>query len=321
MIDSAINDYRAKEVRQALEPSSRSPIAPKVLLPRLAHFPKPPGHDPLMLVSGSAAFATSPSRRRVRPRRRPHPDHDDPGSPVTVIANPSRVLHDQEQPGPRRSTVTGLPHRATLSTPTKAKPDLAAALHRRTRPRSVRDVLRTPQPSRPHDRLSATAATWLTTTHATDKAPSAEVKKAATKAGFTRTTLARRTSALGVHRDRRGFPALVLVTPVIEAQSCHPGGTIRARRPVARLLGRTLTADTPPGPWSKYPSCTYTRMAPLTPHGSKQLHKVIARPADQCVFPGTNHSSTGHPRLADTATPPSSNRRPMTRSRRPGTRR
>lgn len=56
LIDSTINDYRAKEVREALEPLVAVADRTKVLLLGLAHFTKATGSDPLMLVSGSAAF-------------------------------------------------------------------------------------------------------------------------------------------------------------------------------------------------------------------------------------------------------------------------
>lgn len=56
LIDSSINDYRAREVREALEPLVALADRTRVLLLGLAHFTKGSGSDPLMLVSGSAAF-------------------------------------------------------------------------------------------------------------------------------------------------------------------------------------------------------------------------------------------------------------------------
>lgn len=55
-IDSDINDYRAREVREALEPLVAVADRTQALLLGLAHFTKSSGSDPLMLVSGSAAF-------------------------------------------------------------------------------------------------------------------------------------------------------------------------------------------------------------------------------------------------------------------------
>lgn len=56
MIDHAINDYRAKEVRQALEPIVGMADRTRSLLLGLAHFTKAQGNDPLTLISGSGAF-------------------------------------------------------------------------------------------------------------------------------------------------------------------------------------------------------------------------------------------------------------------------
>lgn len=56
LLDSTINDYRAREVRQALEPLVAVADRTRVLLFGLAHFTKASGSDPLMLLSGSAAF-------------------------------------------------------------------------------------------------------------------------------------------------------------------------------------------------------------------------------------------------------------------------
>lgn len=56
LLDSGINDYRAREVRDALEPLL--PIADRTgcALFGLAHFTKAGGADPLLLIAGSGAF-------------------------------------------------------------------------------------------------------------------------------------------------------------------------------------------------------------------------------------------------------------------------
>lgn len=56
MVDERVNDYRAREVRAALEPLIRVADRTRVLMLGIAHFTKATGTDPLMLVSGSAAF-------------------------------------------------------------------------------------------------------------------------------------------------------------------------------------------------------------------------------------------------------------------------
>lgn len=76
-------------------------------------------------------------------------------------------------------------------------------------PRSVREVLRNAATSSdPHEQTERqTAVKWLTDyLTATDKAASAEVKKAATKAGFSERTLARARVQLQVHVTDEGFP-------------------------------------------------------------------------------------------------------------------
>jgi AAA domain len=56
LLDHEINDYRAREVRQALEPVVAVADRTRCLFLGLAHFNKATGNDPLMLVSGSGAF-------------------------------------------------------------------------------------------------------------------------------------------------------------------------------------------------------------------------------------------------------------------------
>lgn len=56
MIDHGINDYRAREVRQALEPLVNVADRTGALMLGLAHFNKSTGSDPLTLISGSGAF-------------------------------------------------------------------------------------------------------------------------------------------------------------------------------------------------------------------------------------------------------------------------
>jgi hypothetical protein len=56
LIDAQINDYRAREVREALEPLVAVADRTGALLLGLAHFTKASGNDPLMLISGSGAF-------------------------------------------------------------------------------------------------------------------------------------------------------------------------------------------------------------------------------------------------------------------------
>jgi len=56
LIDGGVNDYRAREVRGALEPLVAMADRTECLLFGLAHFVKAAGVDPLTLVAGSGAF-------------------------------------------------------------------------------------------------------------------------------------------------------------------------------------------------------------------------------------------------------------------------
>ncbi len=56
LLDGAINDYRAREVRAALEPLVAVADGARVTLLGIAHFTKATGSDPLLLISGSGAF-------------------------------------------------------------------------------------------------------------------------------------------------------------------------------------------------------------------------------------------------------------------------
>jgi hypothetical protein len=56
IIDQGLNDYRAREVREALEPIVAVADRTRATIVGLAHFTKASGSDPLMLISGSGAF-------------------------------------------------------------------------------------------------------------------------------------------------------------------------------------------------------------------------------------------------------------------------
>lgn len=56
LIDHTVNDYRATEVRRALEPLVVVADRTRATFLGLAHFTKASGADPLMLISGSGAF-------------------------------------------------------------------------------------------------------------------------------------------------------------------------------------------------------------------------------------------------------------------------
>lgn len=231
LIDSSINDYRAKEVRQALEPLVAVADRTKVLLLGLAHFTKAAGNDPLMLVSGSAAFGQL-VRAAVAFAR--DEDHDDPDHPdranQPVIAEPQFVCSTIKNNLGRED----LPSLAYRIQPHPIDTDEGQAWVSRLHftghraPRSVRDVLRNSAGSTdPHEQTERqTAAKWLTDyLTATDKAPSAQVKKAATQAGFTERTLARARVQLRVHVTDEGFPRTSYWSlPVTDLGPATPAG-------------------------------------------------------------------------------------------------
>lgn len=238
LIDSAINDYRAREVRQALEPLVAVADRTKVLLLGLAHFTKAAGNDPLMLVSGSAAFGqlVRAAVAFARDDDNDNPDHpDDPHHPdradQPVIAEPQFVCSTIKNNLGRED----LPSLAYRIQPHPIDTDegqtWVSRLHftGHRAPRSVRDVLRNAAGSTdPHEQTERqTAARWLTDyLTATDKAPSAQVKKAATKAGFTERTLARARVQLRVHVTDEGFPRTSYWSlPVTSPGRANPDGT------------------------------------------------------------------------------------------------
>jgi hypothetical protein len=223
LIDSSINDYRAREVREALEPLVAVADRTKVVLLGLAHFTKAAGNDPLMLVSGSAAFGQLV--RAAVAFARDDEDQADEGEEAQRPVEQRFVCSTIKNNLGRED----LPSLAYRIEPHPIETSEGEAWVSRlqftgeTAARSVRDLLRGGgAPVDPEEQTERqTAAKWLRDyLTATDKAPSAEVKKAAVKAGFSERTLARARALLRVDVSDSGYPrtsywSLPAINPVV----------------------------------------------------------------------------------------------------------
>ena len=195
MVDAGVNDYRAREVRDALEPLL--PIADRTgcALFGLAHFTKAAGSDPLLLISGSGAFG-----QLVRAGIGYARDEDPPGSYVlsTIKSNLGREDLDS------------LAYRIEpTEVPTDDGPAWVSRLvFEGTAARSVRDLLRDTNVS-DDDRTTRDEAAEFVRNFLTDsggEAPARDVLKAAHAAGFAeRTVQDARKRTPGLSTRRRGF--------------------------------------------------------------------------------------------------------------------
>lgn len=196
LIDAGVNDYRARELRAALEPLVAMADATGCLIHALAHFTKATGSDPLMLISGSGAFG-----QLIRAGigfARDDSTEDDTGA--VVLSTIKNNLGREDLPSLTCSiepvqveTPTGLAHvsRFVLGGPSD---------------RSVRDILRGPDDGDERTERDE-AADWLTK-YLTDQggeAPAKDVIKAARADGIAERTLKRARQRAGITSERRGF--------------------------------------------------------------------------------------------------------------------
>lgn len=196
LIDATINDYRAREVRDALEPLL--PIADRTgcALFGIAHFTKATGSDPLLLIAGSGAFGQL-VRAGIGYARDDSPGDDGPAYVMSTIKS---NLGREDLPSlgyridPAQVQTTDGPAWVSRLTFTGA-----AA-------RSVHDLLR--DGGADEDRSSRDdAASWLRDylTDSGGEAPSVDIKKAGRKVGIAERTLDRAKATAGVTTARRGF--------------------------------------------------------------------------------------------------------------------
>lgn len=195
MLSSAVNDYRAAEVRTALEPLAAMAEKARCAVVGLAHFTKAAGTDPLLAISGSAAFGQV-IRAAIGFAR------DESGEqPVNVLSTVKSNLGRED-----------LPSLEYAIEPIEVTTDEGPAWVSRfvlgsATTRSVRDVMResTAGAEGDHgDRREAVA--WLTDyIEENGSCTAAAAIKAAAQVGISKTTLTRARKAAGVASKKDGM--------------------------------------------------------------------------------------------------------------------
>lgn len=203
MIDAQINDYRAREVRDALEPLL--PIADRTgcALLGLAHFTKATGSDPLLLIAGSGAFGQL-VRAGIGYAR---DDSTDDGSPSADAG--SRYVMSTIKSNLGREDLPSLSYRFE---PTQVDTADGAAWVSRldftgTAARSVSDVLRDSHLDDEQRSERDEAADFIRNylANAGGSAASQDVLKAGRAAGYQDNVLKKARSRAGARTERRGF--------------------------------------------------------------------------------------------------------------------
>lgn len=197
LVSETVNDYRAREVRSALEPLVAVADSTGAVLLGLAHFTKATGGDPLMLVSGSAAFGQL-IRAALGFAR------DDEADDGTFVLSTIKSNLGRED-------LPSLAYRvepATIATPEGPADVSRFAFTGESSERSVRDLLRG-QTENSEDREDRDdAVSWLMaflTDSPYGEAKFADIVKAARQAGIPERTLQRARKKAGVKAGRQGF--------------------------------------------------------------------------------------------------------------------
>jgi hypothetical protein len=195
MIDSSINDYRAAEVRSALEPLVAAADQHDFTILGLAHFTKAGGSDPLSRIAGSGAFGQLirsliafakqeneegeeefvMSLEKNNLGRVGLPSHSYEIQPVTVDTSEGPTYVSRFVLGPESTT-------------------------------SVRDVMRAETNGDSAGSSSEVVEWlqgWLTDMGGSDEAR--EIKKAAKKEGFSDSAVDRAKKKLGIRSKQQGF--------------------------------------------------------------------------------------------------------------------
>jgi hypothetical protein len=260
MIDATVNDYRAREVRQALEPLVAMADSTGCLLLGLAHFTKATGNDPLTLISGSGAFGQL-IRAGIGFAR--DEESDDESFVLSQIKN---NLGRENLP-----SLQYVIQPAAVDTPDGTAHVSRFHFTGEVSDRSVRDLLRGLDDEHT-DRDEAER--WLRG-YLTDEGGEAEagdVLKAGRKIGFSERTLQRVRKRAGIKTGRNGFGGGWIWT--LEAQDATQGAqdaTPERVAPMAPSLAPTSTADT----WlvSGRPVATLQSTPPAAPRAHSQPPK------------------------------------------------
>lgn len=192
MIDASVNDYRAREVRAALEPLVAVADTTRCTVYALAHFTKSAGSDPLLLIGGSAGFG-----QLVRAALGFARDDDTGECVLSTIKN---NLGREDLP----SLTYGI-EPVTLETD-DGPSDVSRLVFGAESDRHVRDMLRDNGSDDDRDARDE-AVEWLEKYLADSggEAIASDAIKAAARDGIARTTLTRARKRAGVTSSKDGF--------------------------------------------------------------------------------------------------------------------
>lgn len=192
MIDASVNDYRAREVRAALEPLVAIADETRCTVYAIAHFTKAAGTDPLLLIGGSAGFG-----QLVRAALGFARDDDTGESVVSTIKN---NLGREDIP-----SLSYTIEPVTLDTPSGPS-EVSRLVFGAESERHVRDMLRDRGNDEDADERDE-AVDWLTKYLADSggEAIASDAIKAAARDGIAKTTLTRARKRAGVASNKDGF--------------------------------------------------------------------------------------------------------------------
>ncbi|MGW1278039.1 AAA family ATPase [Streptomyces tsukubensis] len=195
MIDSGINDYRAAEVRSALEPLVAAADRHCFTILGLAHFTKAGGSDPLSRIAGSGAFGQL-IRSLIAFAKQEGEDGEDEFVMSLEKNNLGRV---------------GLPSHAYEIQPVTVDTDEGPTYVSRfalgpESTTSVRDVMRA-ETSGESSSAGSEVTEWLRgrLTDLGGSEEAREVKKAARKEGYSDSAVDRAKKKLGIRSKQQGF--------------------------------------------------------------------------------------------------------------------
>jgi hypothetical protein len=220
LIDRQIDDYRSREVRDGLEPVVALADRAQVVVLGIAHFTKATGSDPLLAISGSAAFGQLIRSAIGFARDEDHEQY--------VLSTVKNNLGREDLP-----SLSYTIDPAAVDTPTGPAHVSQFVLTGEESDLTVADLLRNaagPEGTVKRDAAAVWLQGWLA--EQGGSAPRAAVISAGKNAGFTERTLKRARTQAGVDSERQGFPGASVwrLADPVGPQSDQSGHT-RARGP------------------------------------------------------------------------------------------
>lgn len=193
LVDAQVNDYRAREVRAALEPLVEVADRTGCALFGLAHFTKATGTDPLLLISGSGAFGQV-IRAGIGYAR----DEDSGGYVLSTI----KSNLGREDLGSLAYTIEPVPVPTETGEAWVSRLVFGGAAER-----SVRELLRDSTHTDDERTERDEAVRWLTAYLESlgGTVPAGDAIKAAAAAGIAKTTLTRARTRAGVSTSKGGL--------------------------------------------------------------------------------------------------------------------